>query len=284
MMLKLTMRRMILFLFALISSNAFSQIIVKGTICSRDREPLPYVNIVVLARQNGTASDANGRFELNNLSERDSLKISAIGYTNRLLTVKYLLHSDTVFLDKHISQLGEVTIRDYTQNQRLGFEGYVNNASFNFTPGGEVALYFENKMKREALIKQVSFSIKAKGKCNCSIRVRLLNVDIKNRAPGDDLLTENVMINAADLKKENRVDLEKYHVLLPRGGVFVVLEWVYADAACDKNSYAIVAANMSMPDNLVWLNFRDKHWGHSNIPRLPNNNHMTPNIGLKVAY
>ncbi len=277
------MRNHLLVLLLYLPAFCFSQTNINAVICNRAKAPLPYVNIVSLNHQTGTVTDANGMFELNKLGANDTLKISAIGYISKLLPVKNLTPGDTLFLEKRVHELNTVTIRDYRQNVQLGFEGYPNNASFNFTPGGEVGLYIENTRKQEALIRSVSFRIKTKQACS-SIRVRLMNVDIKNRLPGEDLLTENVIIGPADLKKDNRVDIEKYHLLLPNEGVFVVLEWVSAEGNCGKNVYTALAANQSIPNNLVWLNFRDKHWAHSNTPRLPNNNYMTPNIGLNVAY
>ncbi|WP_301920754.1 hypothetical protein [Ferruginibacter sp.] len=71
---------------------------------------------------------------------------------------------------------------------------------------------------------------------------------------------------------------------MPKEGLFILLEWIYPDKDCDKDSFTSIAANLSLPNNIVFLNFRDNAWKTSNRPRLPNGNYMTPNVALKVAY
>jgi hypothetical protein len=103
-------------------------------------------------------------------------------------------------------------------------------------------------------------------------------------SPGFDLLDESIIIRNDKLKKNNFIDLTRYKLLMPKNGVYVLLEWLYPDTICDKNAYTSIAANLETPVNLVWLNFRDKKWGHSNRPKLPNGNFMTPNIGIEVVF
>lgn len=278
------MVKYLLLLFTLfIGESVFAQISVIGVVYNADKQPLAYANIVMLKSHTGTVTDESGRFKLNKLNAGDTLKISAVGYQSKLLVVKGLIRTDTIYLNKSAHQLAEVTIRSFGKDEQLGFMGYNVNASFSFTAGCQIAVFIENKMKREALIKKVLFEMKQRGNYKSNMRIRLLKVNPINRSPGEDLLDENVMIAISDLKKNNTVDLSKYNLLLPVEGVFVVLEWVSPDVAVNPNNFTALAANMSSPVSLVWLNVRDRHWGHG-LPRSPNGNYMTPNIGLKVAY
>ena len=263
---------------------SYAQTSLKGTVCNTDKQALQYVNIVSLATNNGASTNQNGEFEITGLNKNDTLKMSEVGYEPKLMAVAALRNTDTIFLTTRIKNLNEIKIKPFTHEQDLGFATLQDNASFNLIPGSQLALFIENRPKQEGWIKGVSFRVKAKGKCSSTMRVRLLYVDSLLANPSADMLSENVLINSADLKKSNYIDLRKYNLSFPPEGVFVVLEWVYTDTRCDKNSYTTIAANMAVATNLVWLNYRDKPWHGNKKPRMADGNYMTPDIGLKVAY
>ncbi len=228
-----------------------------------------------------------GEFQLININNDDTIKITNVAYYSKLIAVKALEKTDTIFLDEDIKELNEVIIRNigsYKFDKDLGFLEFPNNAEFKLMPGSQMAIFIENPVKQEAWIKEVSFKIKQFGSCKNNIRIRLLQVDTLDNLPSIDLLTENLILKYSRLKKVNHVDVSKHKIILPSKGVFIVIEWVDLEGNCSKNSYTSISANMSFPKNLVWLNFHDKLWGHSNRPRLNNGNYMTPNISLKVAY
>lgn len=275
-----------IFIFVL-PCGVFSQSLVKGVVCNSKKIVLPYTNIVSIKKYNGTSTNEKGEFQLSNISIDDTLKITNVAFYPKLVAVKTLAKMDTIFLEDNIKELEEVVVRNFgtfKQEQNLGFLEFKNNAEFKLMPGNQMAIFIENKAKRQGWIKDISFKVKKNGACKNSIRVRLLQLDSLGITPSLDLLNENVILNSNELKRITKIDISKYKVLLPSDGVFVVLEWVASDTDCDKNSFTSISANMTVPNNLVWLNFRDKLWGHNNRPRLPNGNYMTPNISIKVAY
>ena len=266
---------------------AFSQTLVKGVICNSKKIALPFTNVVSIKKYNGTSTNEKGEFMLSNNTDDDTLKITNVAFYPKLVAVKTLDKIDTIFLEENIKELEEVVVRNFRsfkQEQTLGFLEYKNNAEFKLMPGNQMAIFIENKAKRQGWIKDISFNVKKSGSCKNSIRVRLLQSDSLGIAPSLDLLNENVVLNSNELKKVTHIDISNYKILFPPDGVFVVLEWVASDKKCDKNSFTSISANMAVPQNLVWLNFRDKLWGHNNRPRLPNGNYMTPNISIKIAY
>jgi hypothetical protein len=281
------MKKLLIILLFTFQGLVFSQTINKGIICNSQKVPLPYTNIVSLKKNIGVSTNEKGEFELNSIYNDDTIKITNIAYYPMLVAVKSLEKIDTIFLLDNIKVLEDVIVQNFgsfKKEQELGFINFPNNASFNLLPGGQLAIFIENLAKRQAWIKELSFKVKKNGSCKNSIRVRLLELDSLGIAPSFDLLNENVIINSSELKKVNHINLTNYKILLPADGVFVVLEWVASETNCDKNVFTSISANMSIPNNLVWLNFRDKLWGHNNRPRLPNGNYMTPNISIKVAY
>ena len=108
-------------------------------------------------------------------------------------------------------------------------------------------------------------------------------MDTLNFKPSTDLLEETILIQSSDLKRTNYIDLSGYKIILPKEGVFIVLEWLYPDTICDKNANTTIAANLSLPKDIVAFNFRDREWRKGNRPRMDNGNFMTPNVWLRVG-
>lgn len=279
--------KIILILSLFLPGALFAQINIAGVITNRNKEPLPLTNIALLHKNTGTITNDKGMFTISNMLPDDTIKITNIAFASKLISAKDLINMDTIILDENIKKLPEIEIRNflvYRNDKKLGFFNQPENGEFKLKPGNQIALYIFNRMGKEAWIKGVSFKVKNKGKCNNSIRIRIFQSDTLKGQPTTDLLSENVLITNSELKKSNYVDLTAYKVILPPEGVFVVIEWVYPDTVCDANSYSSIAACLSVPENLVWFNFRDRAWTKNFRPRLPNGNYMTPDVGLKVAY
>ena len=268
-------------------SLLLGQFTIHGVVASNKNQVLPLSNIVLLNKNTGTITDENGGFKLSNILPTDSIKISNIAYFSKIVAIKGIKNNDTIFLTENIRGIKGVVIRNsknYKQEVTLGMNGYPNNGSFRLAPGNQIATFIANGQEKEGWIKGVSFKVKDFGKCNNSIRLRLLQLDTIGSKPSSDMLNENILIKSSDLKKSNYIDLSSYKIFMPKEGLFILLEWIYPDKDCDKNSFTSIAANLSLPNNIVFLNFRDNAWKTSNRPRMPNGNYMTPNVALKVAY
>ena len=79
-------------------------------------------------------------------------------------------------------------------------------------PGSQLAIYIENKLKKQGWIKDISFKVKNRGSCKNSIRVRLLQVDSLENAPSIDLLNENIIVKYNELKKITHIDISNYKI------------------------------------------------------------------------
>jgi hypothetical protein len=279
--------KFILIPLLLFPSILLAQATLKGTIVNGNKEPLPLTNIVLLKKNTGTITNENGQFNLTIASPADSIKISNIAYYSKLVAISDLQNSDTIVLSENIKQLNEIVVSNlsnFKTETNLGFYDNSANGSFKLIPENQLALYIANRQAKEGWIKGVSFKVKDLGKCKNSMRIRLLQMDSVKFMPSIDILDENLIIKSADLKKLNYIDLSAYKIMLPKEGVFVVLEWLYPDKDCDRNLYTSLSATLTEPTNIVWFNFRDKAWSKDKRPRLPNGNYMTPIVGLRVAY
>lgn len=85
-----------------------------GSIQSEGGFPLPYTNILIHNSQKGVVADLNGRFEWSaQVSSRDSIKISYLGYQSKILPISHFLDCPTVRLGAEALAFSEVVIKEY---------------------------------------------------------------------------------------------------------------------------------------------------------------------------
>lgn len=85
------MKKLII-LFLLLSGYSMSQVLeVKGRILnSIDREPIPFVNIIVIGKELGTSTDLNGLFRLQGeFTKHDLLRLSHISFETKEIPAEY---------------------------------------------------------------------------------------------------------------------------------------------------------------------------------------------------
>jgi iron complex outermembrane receptor protein len=86
----------LIILFLFLSGYSMSQVLeVKGILLnSTDREPIPFVNVIVLGKGIGTSTDINGIFTLKGeFNKNDLLRISHISFATKVIPVAYFLGS-----------------------------------------------------------------------------------------------------------------------------------------------------------------------------------------------
>lgn len=97
---------------------------VKGRITDEKGQPLVGVNIVVKGTSSGTVSDADGKYELNSVSENQALVFSFIGYIQQEVTVKNQSAID-IQLVPNAEQLSEVVVVGYGTVQKKDLTGAI---------------------------------------------------------------------------------------------------------------------------------------------------------------
>ena len=108
------MRLIIAFLTLAIISRA--QITITGSVTdATTKESIPFASIGIKGKAYGTVCDENGRFSLKTgaVTDRDSLKISAIGYKVKTLSMQNVkgYYNENVSLTPASIQLSEIKIK-----------------------------------------------------------------------------------------------------------------------------------------------------------------------------
>ena len=113
---------LISFLFPLF---LLSQQSITGTITSDDGQPLPGATIIVTGTDNGTTSDFDGNFTLNDVPEDATLTVTYIGFNSLIVDV----NGQSTFnlsLTESAEALSEVVVTGYSTERRVDLTGAVS--------------------------------------------------------------------------------------------------------------------------------------------------------------
>ena len=97
---------------------------------SNSNDPLPGVNVIVKNTTNGTNTDFNGNFSVDNVSAGDVLVFSYLGYKTYEYTVSNSFNV-SISLDEDIEALEQVVVLGYVSQKASNISGAVS------TVGGE---------------------------------------------------------------------------------------------------------------------------------------------------
>lgn len=117
--------------FFVLSSSAFSQQLVEGTIVDKESgKPVPFASIGIVGTSKGTSSNLNGQFSIS-ITEPISLKITCVGYES--IQINSLSEVALIQLKPIITQLSEIVILDKPVNARKILRKAFANIDKNYT-------------------------------------------------------------------------------------------------------------------------------------------------------
>ncbi|MNJ98029.1 hypothetical protein D3C87_157890 [compost metagenome] len=210
-----------------ISFSAFAQI--KGTIKDNaTKEPIPYVNIWIEGKDNGTTADENGNFILPSVTDISKrILLNSVGYAP--VYVKISDVNGTILLTPKPIELNEINIT----NNKTGKHRIVINPlkkvkkvkSYGLGSGARmVARYIPYKSEYEAMpyINKVRFPVQKYNK-SFTFNLRFYSVN-EDKRPGEPLYDENILVTIPPDKKEISIDLSMLNIKMPQEGLYVVAE------------------------------------------------------------
>ena len=202
------------------------------TIDSISGEPLPFVNIGIVGKNIGTVSDINGDFqiELNEKFDKDTLKISMVGYKSLAGRVsdfkKRLLEHPTVEMKEDPVVLNEVIVgHKKLKKKNLGTKPLTSSTNFRFISnklGTELAVKINIKRQPTYII---SFNALIAKNKHDSVKLRLNFYDVKDGLPGKHILKENIITVCTMKRGKLTIDLSEYNIEVDED-FFVSLEWL----------------------------------------------------------
>lgn len=202
-----------------------------------DKTPIPYANIWLKGKQHGTSSDINGFFRIE-VENMDSavLVVSSVGFIRAEIPISSTQLN--IALRPYIKVLDSVLIKD-TYHKEITSIGYVDKRGTNryYGNGGNpwvVAQYFpyEDEYQKTPFIDNISLLTVSNIK-GAIFKIRILNADQESGSPKEDILMEEIIVEAKRGKQLTRVDISNYNIPLTKNGIYVAFEWIITP----KNKY-----------------------------------------------
>lgn len=202
---------------------------IKGFVVDDKNQPIPYVNIWVENENIGTTSEENGSFSITVEDQNKVFIFSALGFETKKVKVS---EAEKVVLKRIIFQLDEVVISKSksTVEIEIGNSKHINLSHLSGAKPLILAKRFNysNDFSKTPNIKNTIIFTKNEIK-NATFKLRIFGVD-KEGGPGLDLLNEDIIVKVKKGKRENKIDLTNYNLLLPQNGIFIAFESMIIDS------------------------------------------------------
>lgn len=191
------------------------------------KEPIPYVNVGIVNQAKGTVSDLSGNFKLTTNSTAKEISLSSIGYESINIGISDFKDTKVIVLSpkKYDLETVEITASAFEQEEvMIGVRNKTRGMSISFgSPqlGAEIGAVLG--IKKTTYVKSANFVLNhAKGD---SLLFRMNIYDFSEGKIGENLLTENILIQEKQKKGTITVDLEPYGIVLT-SNVLLSLEWL----------------------------------------------------------
>ena len=168
-----TERRILaLFCMFLVSTIAFSQIIVKGTVKGEDDYGVPGANVLVKGTTNGTITDVDGNYSLSVPSEKSVLVFSFVGMTSQEIAVGKKKVINVVLKDDS-KVLDEVVVIGYGSMNKSDVTGAISSYRPDEKEAGKISS-IDNMLQGKIAGLSVGASVDAPGAAS-SVTIRGAN-------------------------------------------------------------------------------------------------------------
>lgn len=301
------------FLFLFISIFSFAQEqVTKGIVLDKDtNNPIPYVNISILESQIGTSSDEDGSYNLI-VSEKDFnryVHLSSLGYKDTTLTVISFLKLKSILLKPSVEELNEVVISNKFENKFTEINKIKKKRlRGGYAPGMKpwiLALHFpyDEKYSTTRYLKELTVYVNRSSfikKHKSKFRIRIYEVDDIGM-PGEDLLTDDIVVETTKKQKEVLIDLSDNDIIFPATGLYVALEGLaipfnafddmstYVNAKGEKISREVVryapnfSATVEKKDKVKVVKYDNGEWYDFKVPLMEKNKTLVPAISLTLS-
>jgi hypothetical protein len=194
-------------------------------------EPLPYVNVGIIGKAEGTVTDAIGHYSIALTNhDADSLRISMVGYRPQSFLVADYRNGygnyKTISLQPALREIKEVRITNHKwKTVVLGNTTQSQSTNAGFTSnklGNEIGAIIKIK-KSPTYLK--TFNASLASDVTDSVKLRLNFYTVKDGLPDQPLQMQSIFVTVKKGDKKITVDLEPYFIVV-EDKFFVSLEWI----------------------------------------------------------
>lgn len=246
-------------------SNAYSQVVYKGTVISeKEKKPIALVTVKLQSQQRDTITNEKGIFEIHANEQTDTLIFSYIGYNTLKIATVNFKSGQTVFLKEDNYTLSEVQVSFKKQYEVLSEFSY-DQANYSVKKEQQelfvssplpIAKLFETTasgFKLEYITlgrfvqkhsppdkiitpegrivlyqtKDESFYKLNKHLDTSRVDIYIAAADSVTHEPGTLLYPKKIEILLDSYQTLNQIDLRKLNIRPPGSKFYVIIEWLY---------------------------------------------------------
>jgi len=252
------------------AKQPFCQPITGTVLDDATGNPLEYVSIGIINTSSGTITNEYGKFNLilKDLSDRDTVRISMIGYRAQKFSLESLVNKGNLIkLFREPILLKEIIIKPSGVFKKIGTTTYTWHGGLcgwggtDFGKGNEIGTKIDLGSRP---VRLRSLSVRLAKQSFDSSFFRLHIRDIQNNLPNHELLNKNIIFC---INKETgwvEIDLRKYNLIFQEETV-ISLEWIKV-VGVNKNKLMKMNSSKQAMANVLFTIKRDQgctftRWG-----------------------
>jgi len=219
---------------------SWSQEQLTGRIINDERQPIGFASVGIKSKKAGIVADSSGKFRFtlpDFIKPNDSVIISSIGFQSIRTTVKNAKGLSEFILTPIQKEMPEISLNSFLHSSTVG----MSTEDFTFyrgwferKTGGEIGRVVGIPHKKYK-VEKIFF--KADNSCDtCWVRLHIRKM--QGEEPGDELLTDNIIVPFNKLKFSDHpaFDLGEYNVVLTEKRVFIGFEVLHCTNVETKTS------------------------------------------------
>lgn len=215
-----------------------AQIEIQGIIAdSITSQPIGFVNIGIMENTNGTVSDEDGIFRLQEEDENATARLSSIGYFNKSISLRELQLLDTIFLTPQTYEMQSIQVnskkfgKEVIRGKKVKSKNSIYGWDWSDQMGREIGI--KVKIKEESFIKSAHFGLHKNSSDSIWLRVNIY--EFKDGIIGENLMPENVIVKTGNIDKYIHVDLSHLNIVVDHD-VLLALETVKEKSYDEKKT------------------------------------------------
>lgn len=291
----------IIYLFIVLTAGIINAQTIKGVVLDASNKlPLAYTNIVLLNGKGVYAND-HGLFEIDISNHiHDTLQVSTIGYTTKMIALHPYKDNAivdlTLLLEPKIEELDEVFISTakvkYKRKETLG-EKRNGNIGMSSLIGSETCIFIDNPEHNVGKLKRVYIDLKKhkNAELTATFNLKFYAYDAASDTPGEALYSKNILVTPKNKKYTLWIDVEDLDIKLPKDGICVGVELINPYGKVKKYTYFGPMFRYTLSDDnaaTTWSNYHNTGWKGGSIKHKSFRRFKTgisnPMIGIEVLY
>lgn len=270
--------------FCLFLSYSNAQVISGIVLDSLTHKPLDMASVTVVGNDYSSFTDSRGEFAIKVINNKDSLRISYIGYETKIVRLSEFMenkeYNPIYYLKSKSNKLEEIVIS--SKILRYGVDKTIKSPRektqiLGFQFGAENCTFVANPYKKKGKVKTVVLDIQKIPEFNkenskwgidylATYSIKLYRFDSQKNKPGEEVYGKEIIVQPENKTYKLRINLNSLNIPFPENGFCVGVEIINTKYTNPKKVFAVIAPTFSFTVNrefhpvMGWIRYRNEDW------------------------